>query len=87
MNEALKNYPIEQFTKPDPVTETKPMLNGQYLVNNTAHSILYYVDKNDPLGPAPQNPASDPQFNNWELPVQNWTNSANIQIQPEYTNK
>lgn len=37
-----------------------------------AHSILYYVDKDDPLGPAPTNPASDPQFSNWESAVKTW---------------
>lgn len=36
------------------------------------HSILYYVDKNDPLGPAPVNPAQDPQFNLWENAVKKW---------------
>jgi len=33
------------------------------------HCELYYIDKGDPLGPPPQNPASDPQFNNWEKAV------------------
>lgn len=37
-----------------------------------AHSILYYVDKDNPLGPPPSNPARDPQFNNWEAAVQDW---------------
>jgi membrane carboxypeptidase/penicillin-binding protein PbpC len=37
-----------------------------------AHSILYYVDKNDPLGPPPGNPARDEQFNNWEGAVRAW---------------
>lgn len=41
------------------------------------HSILYYVNKDDPLGPIPQNPSNDPQFFNWELPVLNWAR-ANI---------
>ncbi|MFH1455312.1 MAG: Ig-like domain-containing protein, partial [bacterium] len=36
------------------------------------HSILYWVDKNDPLGPAPINPADDSQFTSWEFGVQNW---------------
>jgi 1A family penicillin-binding protein len=36
------------------------------------HSILYYVDKNNPLGPAPTNPSQDPQFNAWESAVQTW---------------
>ncbi len=36
------------------------------------HSILYFVDKNNPLGPDPQNPANDPQYENWEYAVQAW---------------
>ena len=36
------------------------------------HSLLYYVDKKDPLGPAPINPQNDPQFQNWEYGVRNW---------------
>lgn len=36
------------------------------------HSILYWVDKNNILGPAPADPESDPQFDHWEIPVQNW---------------
>ncbi len=36
------------------------------------HNILWYVDKNDPQGPAPTNPASDPQFSAWESAVQAW---------------
>ncbi|MBD3252035.1 PBP1A family penicillin-binding protein, partial [Candidatus Uhrbacteria bacterium] len=37
-----------------------------------AHSILYYVDRDNPLGPIPSNPARDPQFGNWEAAVQDW---------------
>jgi len=37
-----------------------------------AHNILYYIDKEDPLGPPPTNPAADPQFSNWEGAVQAW---------------
>ncbi|MBD3248268.1 PBP1A family penicillin-binding protein [Candidatus Falkowbacteria bacterium] len=36
------------------------------------HSILYYVDKDDPLGDIPQNPGKDPQFHLWEERVQLW---------------
>ncbi|MEA3449436.1 MAG: penicillin-binding protein [Patescibacteria group bacterium] len=36
------------------------------------HSILYYVDVNDPLGEAPKNPAKDPQFELWESRVRAW---------------
>lgn len=36
------------------------------------HSILYYVNKDDPLGPAPENPEKDPQFDLWESRVLAW---------------
>lgn len=50
--------------------------SGQELNFNTlyenVHTILYFVDKNNPNGPAPLNPASDNQFHNWEWAVQAW---------------
>ena len=36
------------------------------------HSILYWVDKNNPTGPVPIDPTIDSQFNSWEYSVQNW---------------
>ncbi len=36
------------------------------------HDILYFVDPEDPRGPPPINPASDPQFGSWEEAVQRW---------------
>ncbi len=75
MAQALATFPHESFPQPEPVTSSKIMLNG----NNTYtppdggptqyHEILYYVDRNDPLGPMPSNPGNDPQFINWDWPV------------------
>lgn len=42
-----------------------------------AHSILNYIDKDDPLGPAPSNPASDPQYAAWEAAIQSWVQRNN----------
>lgn len=36
------------------------------------HSILYWIDKNNPLGSRPTNPEKDPQYTNWEYGVQKW---------------
>jgi len=36
------------------------------------HTILYYVDRNDPRGDAPKKPEEDPQFKNWEKAIQKW---------------
>ncbi len=84
LKDALKKYPEESFTKPDEVPYTpKPMINGDYIwkpsiggtVYPQVHSVLFYVDKNDPLGPFPEDPQNDSQYNNWESSVQLWAKS------------
>jgi len=77
MAEALKKYIPETFTKPDPLVAEKPVLHGECVIENQIHSILYYVDKNNPAGPEPQNPGDDPQFDNWESSVVSWA-SVNV---------
>ena len=76
----------------------KPMINGQYLINreykniNTGeiktvkelHNILYYVDKNNILGPTPTIPNNDPQFWNWETPVLLWAQQNIPNFNQEY---
>ncbi len=42
-----------------------------------AHCELYYVDKDDPRGPAPSDPTQDPQYANWESAVQDWVKRNN----------
>ncbi len=39
----------------------------------SVHSILHWVNKNDPRGPIPINPSNDPQYTRWEYAVQSWT--------------
>ncbi len=36
------------------------------------HNILHYIDRDDILGPYPENPEKDPQYKNWEEGVLNW---------------
>ncbi len=72
MNEVLPNQPIETFNAPEPTSINKEMLNGQYTTTYGMHNILYYVDKNNPLGEKPINPESDSQYWNLEWPVLNW---------------
>lgn len=76
MGYAISNRPVEYFTKPDYKEILKPMLNGQYVnqLGNSLHlhSILFYVDKKDPLGPITRNPQDDPQFSLWENSVLEW---------------
>ncbi|MBI4993460.1 PBP1A family penicillin-binding protein [Candidatus Wolfebacteria bacterium] len=75
MKEVLKNYPAETFEKPidENTSIKKPMVNGDLTgPNNEIHEILYYVDKNNPMGNQLQDPNLDLQFQNWETPVKNW---------------
>ena len=46
-------------------------INVQQAVRG-AHSILYFVSKDNPRGPQPSNPYSDGQFSLWEYPVSLW---------------
>jgi len=72
MQQALPQVPNETFTQPNPVYPIKPILAGDYLYGNQIHTILYYVNKSDPTGAPPADPAADPQFHNWETGVLNW---------------
>lgn len=80
------DFPKEIFSRPEGRPPgNKPMLNGESTfrpiikgrVYPHVHSILYWVDKKNPLGPPPGNPSSDPQFMNWEGSVLYWA-SLNI---------
>lgn len=53
-------------------TVNTPQETIQEKITTNVHSILYWVDKKDILGPSPTNPEKDSQFNNWEIPVKNW---------------
>src|SRR3989344_997514 len=67
MVKALANTPIESFPEPYPVSANKAPLDGSYTsTDGQIHTILYNVDRSDPLGPAPISPGNDPQFYNWE---------------------
>jgi membrane peptidoglycan carboxypeptidase len=60
LSKTLENQPVEFFNKPEPIQENRPMLNGEYIINNEVHNILYYLNQNDP------------QFQNWEAPIKVW---------------
>ena len=71
MTKILSSHSVENFTPPDPITNRNPILLGQ-LPTNATNSILYYINKDDPLGPAPQNPSADPQYVLWQAGINNW---------------
>jgi len=72
MNEILKKFPKEDFEKPEENIIEKPILNGE---EGEPHSILYYIKREDPLGPLPEDSSLDPQYFNWEYSVQKYINS------------
>jgi 1A family penicillin-binding protein len=75
---ALTKYPSGSFIDPDPQSsEVKDIIKGVYNTEDS-HSILYYVDKNNPLGDYPSNPSYDPQFELWEAPVRAWSQNKDI---------
>lgn len=71
MDKSLPNFPEESFVSPEPLPEDlKPILKGEAPAE--AHSILHYVYKDNPRGPYPVNPASDPEYHHWEYGVRGW---------------
>ncbi len=78
MDYALTKVPDESFTPPDPTSpDLKPYLRGLWGNGGSdVHSELFWVDKNNPTGPVPNNPGNDPQFHLWEYGIQKWFNST-----------
>jgi len=80
LNEIFKDRPTDTFIQPDPIFTEKPALNGQHIITYWSgseeypqvHEILFYANKNDPMGPPPANPSADSQFQNWEEPLLAW---------------
>lgn len=100
MTEALKNYPIEYFSKPEPIDKTIPaILRGYWQGGETftidqasggiateytpeefkkevsitnVHTILHWIDKDNPLVLKEKKGNSDSQYRNWEYGIQNW---------------
>lgn len=91
----LNSSPNEFFpTPPPPDPDLKPVLrgfwqgnevyteNGIKKIKTNIHSILHWVDKNNPRGPIPRSPVNDPQYKLWEEPVQIWANQQGLITDP-----
>ncbi|MDO8183619.1 MAG: PBP1A family penicillin-binding protein [bacterium] len=72
-----QNYFIDTISR-KLTTDYTPNETKEENVITQIHSILYWVDKNNPLGPPPSNPANDPQFKFWEGPVLQWAATNGI---------
>ncbi|MSU45148.1 MAG: penicillin-binding protein [Candidatus Zambryskibacteria bacterium] len=49
-----------------------PYSSLQEVLSGGVHSILYWLDKDNPRGAPPTNPSSDPQFERWEYSIRKW---------------
>lgn len=64
-------------------TNQTPEEFRQDIITGEPHTILYWVNKDDPRGPVPENPATDPQFTHWEAALQSWLVLNPIGPQPQ----
>lgn len=72
-----EKYVIDKSSGKLATANTPQEMRGLVVIPNV-HSILYWVDKNNPRGPRPTNPQNDPQFNLWEEPIRAWVATQNI---------
>lgn len=92
MKYAVERVPDTAFTRTETSsTYLKPVLrgiwqgentfvqNGIEYVSQSVHSILNWVDKNNPRGPIPQNPETDSQYERWEYSVRKWAEENRYQ--------
>ena len=62
---------IDKITGKLATPDTPPDLRED-IVSGEPHTILYWIEKNDPRGPIPENPGSDPEFSHWEYALHQW---------------
>ncbi|MCR4284084.1 MAG: penicillin-binding protein [Parcubacteria group bacterium] len=75
-----ESYFIDKISK-KLATEFTPLELREERVVTDVHSILYWVDKNNPLGPKPEEPENDLQFELWEDPVLKWVENQKIKTE------
>ncbi len=59
-------------------TENTPDAFKKEVPSGEIRSILHWVNKDDPRGPIPENPAQDPQYPLWEFGVDLWKKSVQL---------
>lgn len=78
MRYAVEKYPSGAFTppQPDPLWDTlPPVLRGEWNTDPAqgVHSILYWIDKNNPRAPWSGGQRNDPQLPLWDYAVTLWS--------------
>jgi len=59
-----------------PLTPPSYIIEKKY--SGVYHSILHFVDKDNPRGPVPEHPENDPMYNRWEEAIRNWAKKRNL---------
>jgi len=60
-------------------TKLTPSETLEERVTTSVHSILFWIDKDNPRGRPLTDPSSDPQFTRWEIPVRAWAIASGFQ--------
>lgn len=74
---ARQTLRVNKITGEPATAETPPELIEKRVYQDL-HSILYYINKDDPRGSAPFDPDSDLQFQFWEESIKKWAEAQGI---------
>lgn len=78
--DVIVKLPVDRVTRkviPESCRNTYPKEFIEEASFKTTHTILHWVQKDDPGGPEPTKPESDPQYALWEAPVRAWARKNN----------
>lgn len=75
-----QKYLIDKISQKLATEFTPPELIEEKTITQV-HSILHWVDRNNPSGNKPDNPGNDPQYQIWEIPIAKWAQENNIKNQ------
>lgn len=67
-------------------TDLTPTEQIEEKIYRKIHTILYYLDKNNPRGSTPEHPEQDPQFLEWERTVREWVEKNKAEEEPPTEN-
>ncbi|OGZ43318.1 MAG: hypothetical protein A3C80_04140 [Candidatus Ryanbacteria bacterium RIFCSPHIGHO2_02_FULL_45_43] len=73
-----ETYVIDKVSGKLATDFTPPVFREEKIIRSV-HTILHWIDKDNPQGPIPQNPQQDSQYTNWEGPVRKWVEENNIE--------
>lgn len=85
--ETTVNYKVDKITGEVIPTECVDTYNPEYIAEKEfkeAHTILHYIDKNDPKkAEPPADPKKDPMYTTWEEAVARYTKSSSYDSLPK----